>query len=113
MIKVSVFYPNTKGARFDFQYYCDRHIPMVRAKLGKACKGAEVQRGLAVASTGSLLSFVAAGHLYFDSVEDFQASIGPHADEFRRDIPNYTNIEPFLEFSEVTLPLELRDAAQQ
>ena len=27
MIKVSVMYPNTPGARFDHQYYRDKHIP--------------------------------------------------------------------------------------
>jgi hypothetical protein len=29
MIKVSVFYPDRDGARFDMRYYCERHIPMV------------------------------------------------------------------------------------
>jgi len=35
MIKVSVFYPNDKGSRFDMTYYCDRHIPMVRRLLAQ------------------------------------------------------------------------------
>lgn len=106
MIKVSVFYPNAGDARFDMRYYCERHIPMVRAKLGTACKGAAVERGLAGEAPGSRPPFAAMGHLYFDSVEDFQASFGPNADEFMRDIPNYTNVEPFVQVSEVVLLLE-------
>jgi hypothetical protein len=37
MIKVTVMYPYTEGARFDHAYYRDRHMPMVKAKLGCAC----------------------------------------------------------------------------
>ena len=39
MIKVSVFYPNKPGARFDFDYYTATHLPLVRDKLGGACEG--------------------------------------------------------------------------
>lgn len=112
MVKVSVFYPYAEGARFDMRYYCDRHIPMVRARLGSACKGAAVERGLAGESPDSRPSFAAMGNLYFDSVEDFQASFGPHAEEFTRGVPNYTDIEPFIQVSEVALSLEPAAAAK-
>ena len=29
MIKVSVFYPNQPGAKFDHAYYAEKHMPMV------------------------------------------------------------------------------------
>src|ERR1044072_1245577 len=38
MIKVSVMYPNTPGARFDHDYYRDKHMPLVKARMGAACK---------------------------------------------------------------------------
>ncbi|MBC7575358.1 MAG: EthD family reductase, partial [Herminiimonas sp.] len=38
MIKVSVMYPNTPGARLNHEYYCDSHMPMVKARMGDACK---------------------------------------------------------------------------
>lgn len=37
MIKVNVMYPYAEGARFDHAYYRDRHMPMVKARLGDAC----------------------------------------------------------------------------
>jgi uncharacterized protein (TIGR02118 family) len=37
MIKVTVMYPYTEGARFDHAYCRDRHMPMVKARLGSAC----------------------------------------------------------------------------
>ena len=33
MIKVSVMYPNTPGARFDHEYYRDKHMPLVKARM--------------------------------------------------------------------------------
>jgi uncharacterized protein (TIGR02118 family) len=47
MIKVSVMYPNTPGARFNHEYYRDKHMPMVQAKLGAALKSYTVDKGLA------------------------------------------------------------------
>ncbi len=43
------------------------------------------------------------GHLYFDSVEAFQAVFGPHAGPIMGDIPNYTNVQPTIQVSEVKL----------
>jgi uncharacterized protein (TIGR02118 family) len=103
MIKVSVFYPNHEGSKFDMDYYCSRHIPMVREKLGPACKGVAVEQGVGGATPGSRPGFIAMGHLYFDSIEAFQKAFGPHADTIMADIPNYTNIQPTIQFSDVKL----------
>ncbi len=34
MIKVSVMYPNKDGARFDHDYYKNKHMPLVKARMG-------------------------------------------------------------------------------
>ena len=103
MIKVSVFYPNNEGAKFDIDYYCNKHIPMVRQKLGAACKTAAVEQGIAGATPGSRPAFIALGHLYFDSVEAFQSAFGPHAGPILADVPNYTNTTPVIQIGEVSL----------
>ena len=110
MIMVSVLYPNEEGVQFDMQYYCDRHIPLVREKLGAACKGVAVQQGMAGAEPGSRPAFVALCHMYFDSVEAFQAVFSQHADELIQDVPNYTNAHPSIQINEVKIPLQLAAA---
>ena len=35
MIKVTVMYPNTPGARFDHLYYRDVHMPLVQKLMGR------------------------------------------------------------------------------
>jgi len=103
MIKVSVFYPDREGSKFDMNYYCKTHMPMVRQKLGAACKGVAVEQGIAGATPGSRPGFIAMGHLYFDSMEAFQTTFGPHAEAIMADIPNYTDIQPTIQFSEVKI----------
>jgi len=49
MIKVSVMYPNTPGARFDHEYYRDKHMPLVKTRMGDSCKYYTVDKGWQVA----------------------------------------------------------------
>ena len=103
MIKVSVLYENTPGQKFDMAYYCTKHIPMVRRKLGAACKRAEIDQGLAGVQPGSKPRFIAQAHFLFDSVETFQQAFGPHAQAIMADIPNYTTLQPIIQLNEVKM----------
>ena len=103
MIKVSVLYPNQAGSSFDIDYYCDKHIPMVREKLGAACKGMAVEYGKGGLPLGSPPTYIAMGHIYSDSAEAFQVAFAPHALEIMGDIPNYTDIAPVMQISEVVV----------
>jgi uncharacterized protein (TIGR02118 family) len=103
MIKVSVFYPNANGARFDMSYYLNSHMPMVRQKLGGALKGMSVEHGLGGGQPDTPPTFLAMGHLMFESVDAFQHAWTPHAEAIVGDIPNYTNTQPTVQVSEVKL----------
>ena len=103
MIKVSVIYPRDEGTEFNIDYYCDSHMPMVQRLLGDACKGIAAEEGIGGGAPGEPAPYHAMGHLYFDSVEDFQSSFGPNSAEIMADVPNYTNIEPNLVVSQVRI----------
>jgi uncharacterized protein (TIGR02118 family) len=103
MIKVTVFYENGEGKKFDMAYYCDKHIPMVKQKLGAACRRLDVDAGLGGAAPGSKPAFVAMCNLVFDSVDEFQRAFAPHADAIMGDIPNYTDIQPLIQVNEVKM----------
>ena len=45
MIKVSVMYPNKEGSRFDHDYYRDKHMPLLKARMGDHCKFYTVDKG--------------------------------------------------------------------
>ena len=103
MIKVSVLYPNTAGCKFDMEYYLTRHMPMVQQKLGPACKRMAVEEGIAGGAPGTPATYIAMGHLYFDSTDTFQTAFAPHAQSILADIPNYTDTQPTIQISEVRL----------
>lgn len=103
MIKVSALYPNGEGSTFDLDYYCNKHVPMVKNLLGDALKELTVGKGIAGGDPNSPAPYLAIGYLYFESVEDFQNSFGPHAGKIMADTPNYTNTQPVIQVSEVQL----------
>jgi uncharacterized protein (TIGR02118 family) len=102
MIRVSVLYPDTVGGKFDHEYYASTHMKLVNDRLTSlALVRSEIDKGIAGAAPGAPAPFVAAGHLYFNSVEEFQSAFGAHSAEIMADIPNYTNIEPQIQISEI------------
>jgi uncharacterized protein (TIGR02118 family) len=103
MITVNVLYPNKAGIEFDMAYYLDRHIPMVRRLLAPALKGVTVERGLSGGLPGSSPPYMTTCRLLFDSLEAYQASFGPNAQEILEDIAKYTHSEPIIQIGEVKL----------
>lgn len=103
MIKVSVMYPNTPGARFDHDYYRDRHMPLLKRLMGDSCKFYTVDKGLAGGAPGALPTYVGMCHVFCDSVDAFQAGFGPHAAEIMGDIIHYTDLTPVIQISEVVV----------
>ncbi len=103
MIKVSVYYPNSAGARFDMNYYVSKHLPMVQKKVGAALKGVAAEQGIAGGAPGAPAPYIAVGHLTFDSVDAFQAGFAPHAEAIMADVANYTNVQPVVQIGEVKL----------
>jgi uncharacterized protein (TIGR02118 family) len=105
MIKVSIFYPNTTGARFDMDYYLTKHMPVSIEKLsaGKGFRGVSVERGVGGAAPIPAPAFVAMCNYLFDSAEDFLAAFNQHAELLQGDIPNYTDIQPVIQFNSVEI----------
>jgi uncharacterized protein (TIGR02118 family) len=93
MFKVSVLYPKSDSSTFDMDYYRDKHIPLVNRIL----KPARVEIDKSVDGP-----FMAMCHLYFASQEALQAGMGaPDVGETMADVPNYTNVQPQIQISEV------------
>lgn len=103
MIKVSVFYPNVPGARFDHDYYRDKHMPLVKSRMGDTCRYYTVDRGLGGGAPDAPATYLAMCHIFCDSVEAFQSGFGPHAQEIMADIGNYTDLSPVIQISEVVV----------
>jgi len=105
MIKVNGLYPNEQGKKFDMEYYLNGHIPMVQEKVGATIKGGGLEQGLSSIEPGSPPTYVAMGYMLFDSVEAFQSAFGPHAQAIMADRPNFTDIQPTYQISDVKMKI--------
>ncbi len=101
VIKVSIFYPNGKDKTFDRDYYVGKHIPLVLALLGNDVQLGALEKGIYGETPDELSPYLVMAHLYFDSLEIYQKAFLPNIAEIRKDMPNYTNIVPIIQVSEV------------
>jgi uncharacterized protein (TIGR02118 family) len=93
MIRLSVFYPSTEGAKFDHDYYRTKHVPLCLQTWGLS--GAEVDKGV----DGP---YVAAVHFKFDSADALQKAMSSEGTgAILADVGNYTTITPVLQTSEI------------
>ncbi len=103
MIRVSAFYPNQPGTTFDHDYYGGKHRNLIVERLTSlGMRRMEVDRGIA-GYGGAAAPYIAGGHLYFDSVEDFQSAWGRHGEEIMADIPSFTNAQPVVQISQIAV----------
>jgi uncharacterized protein (TIGR02118 family) len=105
MIKVSILYPYSAEAMFDFGYYIQKHMPRSIQLLSAhpGFRGVTVEQGTSGIDPGSNPDYVAACFYTFDSIESFVCAFMPHAIELQRDMVSYTNIEPNIQFNEILI----------
>lgn len=94
---VTVLYPNKENAIFNFEYYMTKHVPWVSELVGKPI---EVRRGLS-SPMGANSPFVCIATIHVNSLDEFQPIFAKHGAQIMADIPNYTNIQPIIQFDEV------------
>lgn len=99
MIKVTVLYPFSESSRFDHDYYRDNHMPLVKKLLGDAC----IYYGIDKAVAGDTPQpYHALCHIVLRSAADL-AALNDHMPAFAADIPNYTDVQPAVQVSEVVV----------
>src|SRR6185295_5747555 len=103
MIKVSIMYPNAPGARFDHDYYRTQHLPLIQRRMGTGLRYYTIDKGLAGATPDAPAHYIAMCHLLCDSIEAYQSAFGPHAQEIRADILQFTDRTPVRQISEVVV----------
>ena len=93
MIRVTVNYPSGEGTTFDHDYYSATHVPLC-VDIWQPVK-AEIDKGVSGPNAVAV-------HFYFSSMDAFQSAMAsPRSGEALADVPNYTNITPVMQISEI------------
>ena len=78
-------------------------MPMSIRLLGDAIKNTSIERGLRGAEPGSQAAYVALCHFTCETQEAFEAAFMSNAAVLQGDMPNYTDIVPKIQMSEIAL----------
>ena len=103
MIEITILYPSAPGRRFDHDYYESVHIPMALELLGPVVKGVTVSRGVAAGAPWPAPTYSATCRFICDSIEGYQQAVFPHLGRLQADLDNYSDSEPVIQISELTV----------
>jgi len=90
MIRVTAFYAYSEDVEFNWDYYRNKHLPMVRELLGEKLLGLQVERGLRGLAPTMPPLYLAMAQLDFASEEVLQELMLGAVPKIVADIPNYT-----------------------
>lgn len=107
MFKVTIFYPNGEDKTFDMDYYEKKHMPMVAGFIGKNLRFYEIDKGISGRTSNDKVPFVAIGYFYITDVVEYNKSIAQNREAVIGDFKNYTNIQPVVQISEVSLIVQV------
>ncbi len=101
MIRVSVMYPNQEGKKFDHEYYATTHFNLVKKHFNPhGLVSCAIDTGLGGGAPDAPAPFVSIGTLIFNNMEDLGAAMGA-GEPVMADVPNFTDIEPQIQISEI------------
>ena len=103
MIKVAIYYPNGADKTFDMDYYANKHMPMAANLFGDSLKAMSIDKGLVNGTPDAPVQYLAIGYFYFETISSFENSMKPNSERLKTDVPNYTNILPEIQISEVQM----------
>ena len=100
-ITVTVLYPNTRGSRFDLDYYLKTHIPLVETSWsGKGLTSTKLLKGAGTPDPSTPAPYQVIAILGFDSLAAFQAAAKESGAAVMGDIPNFTDVTPVIQINE-------------
>jgi len=101
MFKISIMYPNEGGGKFDLDYYRTTHMELVKKHLKPfGLIRTDVDKGIS-AGGDQPAPYICVGNLYFDSQDGYDRGIAEAGPLLRGDIPNFTNVTPIRQISEI------------
>jgi uncharacterized protein (TIGR02118 family) len=102
MVRLKVLFPNKPGSNFDWDYYKSTHHPQVEEKLkGNGLLKYEIDKGIGTAEPGKPAPYIMIANLTFNSIDDVQSVFKKHSESIMADIPNFTDVQPEIQISEV------------
>ena len=102
MIRVTVAYTNQEGKKFDWDYFTGTHAEIVHREMdSRGMVRFEQDKGISGADPSAPPPFVGMGFLTFNTLDEVHQAFVAAGRAVMGDIPNYTDIEPTIQISEI------------
>tara|TARA_B100000768_G_C11152135_1_gene320768 strand:+ start:436 stop:744 length:309 start_codon:yes stop_codon:yes gene_type:complete len=100
-LSLQVLYPITKETNFNYEYYFEKHMKLVKDTFGDHLDSTLVTKGIASGPNKPAVYYAIATMIFKNqSAMDLALS---RASVVMEDIPNYTNTDPVMLIGEVIL----------
>ncbi len=97
---ITVLYPNSDGVRFDFDYYERSHATLIMRLYGRGIAKYELRKGMS-GPDGGKPAYVATVNFWVGDQKLFDEAQARHTATLVADVPNFTNVQPTIQFDEV------------
>ena len=104
MVRVTVLFPNEEGKKFDHDYFQNKHLPMVArllTPLGMVSGGCD--KGISGPDPSAPPPYALISHLEFNTVDEVHEAFKAAGREVMGDVPNFTDISPVIQISEIAV----------
>ena len=98
-LSIQVLYPISDDTNFDFEYYVDKHLPLVGATMGAHIENVLVTKGIA-GGPDVPPPYYAIATITFKNQSKMDAAMSK-IETAVNDIPNFTNTKPVLLIGEI------------
>ena len=98
---LQVLYPIVEGTNFDYDYYLNKHMPMVGEAIGEHIQSTLVTKGVAGGPDTAAGYYAIATIVFADqsAMDAAMANMGPAIEDF----PNFTSTQPQMLIGEVVV----------
>ena len=90
---LTVLYPASEGATFDFDYYNSTHDGLVKQHMSGGLKEFTAVKCLGTAPDMAASPYIVEARFVYETQDDLMAALGAAGDVLA-DIANFTNVQP-------------------
>ena len=98
---LTIIYPAGAGVKFDADYYRDHHLTTIMKLYGKTISRFELRRVAPPAAGAPPAQYAAAVNIWIADLEAFNAKNQEHGATLVKDVPNFTNGMPTIQYDKV------------
>ena len=101
---INILYPAKDNDAFDFRFYLDRHVPLIKDILGKSLHRLEVRKGATSQDGSGPPTYTCVISIWIADWPAYENAIAARASELIAEVPLFTKVMPIIQIDEVIHP---------